>query len=87
MHTQVATGTLIECGVDNEPAKEISRQLFAEFTQPQCWEVFPEVWQVLGEIKRQGLKVGVVSNFDQRLGIICMVLVSYLNPRILIDLT
>ena len=68
MHTQVSSATLIGCGVEESPAKEIGKHLFTEFTQPECWEVFPELRQFLREVKGRGLSVGIISNFDQRLG-------------------
>lgn len=58
----------MECSVDEQPALEISKHLFTEFSQPECWEVFPELRQFLQKIKACGLLVGMISNFDERLG-------------------
>jgi putative hydrolase of the HAD superfamily len=59
---------LKECGV---PTEALSREdyfeaLYAEFTEPGVWELFPEVREVLlGLMPRY--RLGVISNFDGRL--------------------
>ena len=50
------------------PVKEISRQVYKEFAGPQRWEVFPDVHKVLQQLRSNGVVLGVVSNFDERLG-------------------
>lgn len=41
--------------------------LFDHFATPQPWFVYPEVPQVLEQWRQQGIRLGVISNFDSRL--------------------
>lgn len=42
-------------------------RLYGRFVEPGVWELYPEVTNVLEELRAKGLKLGVVSNFDTRL--------------------
>lgn len=42
-------------------------QLFIAFSEPSLWHVFPEVPDVLERLRRRGLRLAVVSNWDSRL--------------------
>ena len=54
--------------VGEEPAApELQRALFDAFSDPDLWQVYPEVPQALACWRQQGLRLAVVSNFDQRL--------------------
>jgi len=44
--------------------------LFAHFGRPEAWRVFPDVPEALAQLRARGLRLGVVSNFDDRLGAI-----------------
>ena len=52
---------------DDKTVQDIASFLYAEFTQPSKWEVFPEVKTVLQHLQSKGFTLGVVSNFDERL--------------------
>jgi putative hydrolase of the HAD superfamily len=41
--------------------------LYAHFTKPGVWAAYPEVMEVLKNLRERGLKLGVISNFDRRL--------------------
>jgi putative hydrolase of the HAD superfamily len=41
--------------------------LFAHYARPEAWRVFPEVPSALEELRERGLRLALVSNFDQRL--------------------
>ena len=41
--------------------------LFAAFAEPAAWHVFAEVPEVLAGLRRRGLRLAVVSNWDSRL--------------------
>jgi putative hydrolase of the HAD superfamily len=50
--------------------KEFDRffdQVYDKFRDSQSWVLFPETSEVLGELKGRGLKLGVLSNFDDRI--------------------
>lgn len=42
-------------------------RLYDTFGKTESWRLYPEVPQVLAELKRAGLKMGIVSNWDTRL--------------------
>ncbi len=42
-------------------------ELFSYFAQPGAWALYPEVNETLDELRRRGLVLGVISNFDSRL--------------------
>jgi putative hydrolase of the HAD superfamily len=42
-------------------------ELFAHFGSAQAWRVFPEVPGTLAALRQRGLRLAVVSNFDERL--------------------
>jgi len=41
--------------------------LYDEFAQPRCWRVYDDVAPTLERCRTQGLKLGVISNWDERL--------------------
>ena len=43
-------------------------KLYSDFCGGSTWEVFPDVYPTLKQLKAAGLSLGVVSNFDDRLG-------------------
>jgi len=59
---------LDQCRVSTEqlPRLDYFEQLYAEFTRPGIWELFPETLEVLS-ILRTRYRLGVISNFDGRL--------------------
>jgi putative hydrolase of the HAD superfamily len=42
-------------------------QVFQVFEDPRSWQLFPDTAGALGELKAQGLELGIISNFDSRL--------------------
>ena len=49
------------------PSRFASAELFARFSRTDAWEVFADVGPALSRLREQGLKLGVVSNWDPRL--------------------
>lgn len=49
------------------PSRFASAELFQRFGRAGAWEIYPDVPPVLGELRRLGLRLGVVSNWDHRL--------------------
>jgi len=49
------------------PSPFAAAELFHRFGTPEAWEVYPEVRRTLEELRRMGLRLGVVSNWDPRL--------------------
>ena len=57
---------LLEAGGPRAP-EVLHRDLFDHFADPAIWRVFDDVRQHLGRWQEAGVRLGVVSNFDQRL--------------------
>jgi putative hydrolase of the HAD superfamily len=50
---------------------EAFSELWQHFAEPQHWRVFPDVAPTFAELRRRGFRVGIASNFDNRLLKIC----------------
>lgn len=50
-----------------EKFDQFFEQVYDRFRDSQGWVLFPETTEVLHELKRRGLKIGVISNFDDRI--------------------
>lgn len=50
-----------------EPSRFASSELFDRFLRPGAWEVYPDVRSTLETLSRAGVRLGVVSNWDERL--------------------
>ncbi|HEY1268448.1 MAG TPA: HAD-IA family hydrolase [Candidatus Binatia bacterium] len=50
-----------------ERFEEYFTELFAYFSRADSWRLFPETEETLAALKRRGLKLAVISNFDSRL--------------------
>ena len=61
------TGCLIKSGFTGS-VKGISARLYKDFAEPQKWEVYSDVHTALQQLKNSGIMLGVISNFDERLG-------------------
>jgi putative hydrolase of the HAD superfamily len=51
-------------GQENEACFE---ELFTTFASPNVWHVFPDVEETLCEARARGLRLGIISNWDERL--------------------
>lgn len=49
------------------PWEPVLRELFIAFADPSLWHVFPEVREVLGMLRSDGMRLAAVSNWDSRL--------------------
>lgn len=45
--------------------------LFRHFARNESWKCFPDVEPTLAELRRQGLRLAIASNFDSRLHSLC----------------
>ena len=46
-------------------------ELYDLFARPEVWRLYPDVEELLKNLKKQGKKMGIVSNWDSRLFHIC----------------
>lgn len=63
----VVHDTFREAGCTHEKLDKIAQHLYVHFASGQGWEVLPGAVQTLEKLKSTGVKLGVVSNFDERL--------------------
>lgn len=54
-------------GIEEE-AEAIARRVYDEFGDPGRWRAYPDVVPALERLRGRGLRVGVISNWDRRLG-------------------
>jgi putative hydrolase of the HAD superfamily len=56
------------CGLVNPPpSRSFFPALFERFAQPDAWKVFEDVFPALDRLASSGLKLGIISNWDERL--------------------
>jgi REG-2-like HAD superfamily hydrolase len=54
-------------GIEDE-AEQLARAVYEEFGKPERWAAFDDVGPALRRMRDDGVKVGIVSNWDGRLG-------------------
>lgn len=58
---------LCHLGGQPDPSPLAAARLYDAFAHAGAWEVYPEVSEVLGALRRAGLRLAVISNWDDRL--------------------
>jgi putative hydrolase of the HAD superfamily len=53
-------------GIEDE-AEAIAARVYQEFGDPERWEVYPDVRPAFRRLRKRGLKLGLISNWDNRL--------------------
>jgi len=65
---QIVRSTFTNSGCkDDAVISQIASKLYSDFALPLNWVLFEDVALVLKHLKNKGYKMGVVSNFDERL--------------------
>ena len=49
------------------PSETFFPELFERFAQPSAWRIYDDVWPALDELSLRGVRLGVISNWDNRL--------------------
>jgi putative hydrolase of the HAD superfamily len=49
------------------PSETFFAELYAYFTRVSAWRIFDDVWPVLERLSHAGIRLGVISNWDERL--------------------
>jgi putative hydrolase of the HAD superfamily len=49
------------------PSPFAAAELYDRFAHPEPWELYPDVLPALGELRKRGFRLAVISNFDRRL--------------------
>jgi putative hydrolase of the HAD superfamily len=70
-HSRAAWAELVRQtfqGLIREPPDEVFFDaLYRRFEHPEVWRVFDDVRPALGYLKEHGIKLGIISNWDERL--------------------
>ncbi len=70
-YSRAAWARLVGVVLQPHPALAADADYFARlyeyFAGPEPWRVDPEAWPVLAELRRRGFRLGVLSNWDERL--------------------
>ncbi len=70
-HTREQWAALVDATfvglVPEPPSQTFFPPLYDRFTEPSAWHVFDDVRPALKELGRRGLKLGIISNWDDRL--------------------
>jgi REG-2-like HAD superfamily hydrolase len=64
---KVVVDSFKDAGSDRENLDKIAQHLYVMFSTSQGWEILPDAEKTLSNLKGRGLKLGVISNFDDRL--------------------
>lgn len=49
------------------PFDDYFEEVYAHFARPDAWREFPETEKVLDQLRKQGVRTGILSNWDPRL--------------------
>jgi putative hydrolase of the HAD superfamily len=52
---------------EQPPSQTFFAQLYDRFASPYAWRIFPDVLPTLDALAARGVKLGVISNWDERL--------------------
>ncbi len=53
-------------GIEDE-AESLARRVYEEFGDPRRWRAYPDVMPAFERLKARGLRLGIISNWDNRL--------------------
>jgi REG-2-like HAD superfamily hydrolase len=53
--------------LSNEMLDKMSVEIFNEFSKAECWQKYEHCDSILANLKSRNFKLGVISNFDERL--------------------
>ena len=53
--------------LDPPPSRTFFPQLFNRFSEPEVWRIFPDVLPTLQTLRARGVRLGIISNWDERL--------------------
>ena len=57
-------------GLAPQIISNVTEELLEKFSQPESFRVFPGAHELLSELKSRGLKLGVISNWSERLEVL-----------------
>jgi putative hydrolase of the HAD superfamily len=70
-HSRTGWARLVDAAfrglTDQPPSRTFFAELYARFSSPDAWRIFPDVLPTLDTLAARGLKLGIISNWDERL--------------------
>jgi putative hydrolase of the HAD superfamily len=70
-HTRADWAALVDATFDGlvsaPPSQTFFEELYGRFSQPEAWHIFEDVLPALETLSARGLKLGIISNWDERL--------------------
>jgi putative hydrolase of the HAD superfamily len=70
-HSRLSWARLVDATfrglTDRPPSQTFFAQLYERFASPDAWRIFPDVLPTLDALAARGVKLGVISNWDERL--------------------
>ena len=57
-------------GFKKKESRYLARALYERLGKADCWGVYPDVWETLEHLSRNGYYLGIISNWDERLELI-----------------
>lgn len=70
-HTRTEWADLVDAAFSGmiaiRPSRTFFPELYARFSEPDAWQVFNDVVPTLDALASRGVKLGVISNWDERL--------------------
>lgn len=69
-HSRTAWEKLVDevfLGICEPPSRTFFPGLYDRFSEPDAWRILDDVAPVLGTLASRGIKLGVISNWDERL--------------------
>jgi putative hydrolase of the HAD superfamily len=70
-HTRAEWAELVDAtfrgSIQPPPSQTFFAMLYDRFTEPGAWRIFPDVLPALQRLRSLGLKLGIISNWDDRL--------------------
>lgn len=65
--SNVVIDSFKDVGSNDQHLEQIAKHLYVMFSTSKGWEVMPGAESTLKELKQKGVKLGAISNFDDRL--------------------
>jgi putative hydrolase of the HAD superfamily len=70
-HTKTDWGRMVDLTFHDlartPPSLTFFDQLYSRFSAPEVWDIFPDVHPALEVLRSRGLKLAIISNWDERL--------------------
>jgi putative hydrolase of the HAD superfamily len=70
-HSRSDWSALVDATFDGllevSPSQTFFPELYDRFSEPKAWHVFDDVLETLATLSARGLKLGIISNWDERL--------------------